>query len=63
MTNKLEIELRLKVTASMFSRMHLLMMAKDYTQSELVRQALREFLDNHRTTIDSAFLAHSETDD
>jgi len=63
MQPKLEIEIRFKVSASMYSRMNALMMAKDYTQSELMRQAAREILEKYESDVVSAYQAQSETDD
>jgi hypothetical protein len=60
---KLEIEIRFKVSSSMYSRMHLLMMTKDFTQSELMRQATREILERYEPEIVSALQAQSETAD
>lgn len=63
MQPKLEIEIRFKVSSSMYSRMNALMMAKDYTQSELMRQAAREILEKYEQEVVSALQAQSETAD
>ena len=60
---KYEIEIRVKVTPSMCTRMNAVMVAKDYNQAEFTRQAIREFLEKHEAEIVSAFQSHSETDD
>jgi hypothetical protein len=60
---KYEIEIRVKVTPSMCTRMNAVMVQKDYNQAEFTRQAIREFLEKHEAEVVSAFRNQCETDD
>lgn len=63
MQPKYEIEIRVKITPSMCTRMNAVMVVKDYNQPEFVRQAIREFLERYEAEVVSNFQNHSETDD